>query len=197
MPASVSGVYAPGSEPPVSESPLYREFVDGVPESIARVVSIVRSIVHHRGWFIPVDERVDTSQEAILDVLRRARNAAFQTDEDFGNFVRVIAHRRCIDWVRARRTRHLVGSGTSESPGPDHELLTRERQELACAVVSRLKPECRRIFACHAGRGMTYAEIATALGRTEGAVRMQAYECVKRARQLLERMHSAGGAATR
>jgi len=180
-----------GSELPVEERPLHRRFAQGSPDAIAEVVSIVRSIVQHRGWFIPVDERADISQEALLDVVRRSTSSVFPTDEDFGNFVRVIAHRRCIDWVRARRTQYLVGSGTSGSPGPDVKLLTRERQQLACAVVSRLKPECRQIFGYHAGRGMTYAEIALALGRTEGAVRMQAFECVQRARQLLDRMVGA------
>jgi len=196
MAASVSGARPYGNEPPTPESPLHRGFVDGQPERIAQVISIVQSIVHHRGWFIPVDERVDTSQEAILDLVERAPGTVFETDEDFGNFVRVIAHRRCIDWVRARRARRPIEPRVSGSMGPDDELLTRERRELACAVVSRLNPECQRIFACHAGRGMTYAEIAMAMGRTEGAVRMRAHECVKRARQLLGRMRSTG-AATR
>ena len=51
-----------------------------------------------------------------------------------------------------------------------------------------MREKCRTLFALHAGMGMTYGEISEVLGRSEGALRTQMYECLKAAKKMATRV---------
>jgi RNA polymerase sigma factor (sigma-70 family) len=149
---------------------------------------MIGRVVQHRGYYVPPDERPDIVQEAMVDLLLAVRASRFAQDEDFIGFVRTIGHRRCVDWMRRRRRgQRLNARAVERLEGPDDCLLAKERRELASRVVSKLGEPCRGLVALHAC-GVTYGQLAERFGRTEGALRTQAYECLKLARRLLERL---------
>lgn len=170
------------------ERTLHENFCCGRREAIRTVTAIVYSVVNHRGYYIPIDERCDIVQDAMLDLFRQADADKFATENEFCGFVRVIAHRRCVDWMRAKRKREVVRLEGVPPNRPDGQLLAKERQLLGSAVLRRLKKNCRDLFALHAGLGMTYGQIAAQAGRTEGALRTQAYECLKQAKLIFQRL---------
>jgi RNA polymerase sigma factor (sigma-70 family) len=167
---------------------LHEDFCQGYREAIKQVTAIVNSVVNHRGYYIPIDERCDIVQDAMLDLFRQADANKFATENEFCGFVRVIAHRRCVDWMRAKRKREDIRLESVSPNRPDGQLLAKERQLLGSAVLARLKKNCRDLFALHAGLGMTYGQIAEQAGRTEGALRTQAYECLKQAKLTFQRL---------
>jgi len=167
---------------------LHQSFCRGHKEAITLVTAIVRSVVSYRGYYIPFDERSDIVQESMLDLFRSADSDKFASENEFCGFVRVVAHRRCVDWMRAKRKREGLRLEGVAPNGPDDDLLAKERRLLGGAVLARLKKNCRELFALHAGLGMTYGQIAAHVGRTEGALRTQAYECLKQAKLILRRI---------
>lgn len=166
---------------------LSRRFGTGDAEAVSTVASLTARIVGHRGYFIPTDQRADIVQDTLLDLWRRRTASCDTSDGDFLGLVKVIAHRRCIDWLRKRRHRDSLTEYPTDLPGPHATLLSKEKLGLALRVIHALHERCRRLIALHVGYGLTYGEIADASDRTEGAVRTQAYECVKAARDLLVR----------
>lgn len=176
---------SPGVE---AAGPLYRQFAMGDAEAIATTSAEVSRVVQFRGYYIPPDERPDVVQDAMLDVLRALKAARFDSDREFFGFIRTVTHRRCVDWVRQRRKKERLDPVASCIVDPGDRLLAKERRELATEIVSRLKDPCRDLFALHVGIGMTYGQLAEHFGRTEGALRTQAYECLKQARKMLDHM---------
>jgi len=157
----------------------------GAPAAVASATAIVGRAAQTRGYYIPHEERPDLIQEILVDVIREARTHDFQSDASFAAFVRVLAYRRCVDWVRRDRLAVRMSWNPSVLPAPDEPLLEKERLRLGVEVVAKLREGCRTLFALHAGRGLSYGEIGSLLGRTEGALRTQLYECLKAAQKIL------------
>ena len=83
--------------------PVFRRVVEGHPEAVAQVTALVARIVQFRGFFIPLDDRPDVIHEAMVDLLRATSESRFDDDGHFFAFLRVVAYRRCIDWLRNKR----------------------------------------------------------------------------------------------
>ena len=150
-----------------------------------QATALVARIIQFRGFFIPVDHRPDVIHETMVDMLRAIADRRFVTDDRFFGFLRVVAYRRCIDWLRQKRRRDRILGKPVELVDPQEQLLVRERSDLGRSVVRRLRKPCRDLFGMHAGLGMTYDQISELTGRSAGALRTQAYECLKQARKLL------------
>ncbi len=172
-------------EDPPARRPVHQFVQEGHPEAIASITAYVARIVQFRGFFITQDDRPDVMHEAILDMLRAVGERGFDDDEQFFGFLRVVTYRRCIDWLRQKRRRDRILGKPVELVDPQEQLLVRERSDLGRSVVRRLRKPCRDLFGMHAGLGMTYDEISELTGRSAGALRTQAYECLKQARKLL------------
>jgi RNA polymerase sigma factor (sigma-70 family) len=172
------------------ENGLARRFARGESTATTTARQLIGKVVRFRGYFIPADQRADIVQDSLVDVLREAKERDFAGDDEFHGFIRVVAYRRCIDWVRRSTRRSPASSPVASTIQPEEALLKKERRELAAKVIFRLRKPCRELFALRIGRGMSYGEIATMLGRSEGALRTQASECLRQARQILRRMRS-------
>lgn len=182
-----------GPDIPRTRSPLHHQFVRGEASAVAAGTSLVSRVVRFRGYYVPHHDRPDLIQETLVDVIRETRRRAFDSDEEFLGFVKTVAYRRCVDWVRKRRSNAHLRVNLAAVPTPADELLERERQRLGVRVVRRMQEKCRTLFALHAGMGMTYGEISEVLGRSEGALRTQMYECLKAAKKMAERVAYRGG----
>jgi RNA polymerase sigma factor (sigma-70 family) len=178
---------APGAVE-IDENSLAGRFARGEPQTVAAVSSLVGKVVNRRGYYIPWDERPDVIQETIMDLVRAVKGRSFETDDLFEGFVRMVTHRRCIDWTRQARKRARVEPAFQNLVQPDDPLLAKERRSVAVDVFSKLKKPCRELLALRVGRGLTYSQMAQLLNRSEGALRTQSYHCLKQARVILSRM---------
>ena len=104
--------------------------------------------------------------------------SAFEGDEDdFRGWVYTIARRRAVDWARRRQrqpaTTTLEGVDLSDplADGTSPDDVTSAREE-ALALLRRLRPDQREVVALRVIVGMSVAETASIVGKTEGAVRV-------------------------
>ena len=172
----------------LSEERLIREFLLGDSRAVARVEAMIDRVVRFRGYYVPVDERRDLVQEALLTVCQALSKPGFSVRTGFTAFVRSIAHRRCVDWMRRHRTSLPIEiEGPVSVDPPDHQLAEEEEKAMALEVLKELPEGCRRLIRLHALDQMTYRQIAALQGRSEGSLRNQMSECLKEARMHLDR----------
>jgi RNA polymerase sigma factor (sigma-70 family) len=171
-------------EGPLSDQ--LRQFLDGDRATLAHIEALVERVVRFRGYYVPSAERADVVQEVMLDVWQAVRAEGFALSTSLEALVRTISYRVCIDWVRRRRQAEEVDPETRDGrPGPERELLQRERVVLGIRVLKELRPPCRDLLRLFIVQGSTYREIAEKQGRTEGALRTQMAQCLKEAKEHL------------
>lgn len=167
---------------------MLEAFLAGDPDAVGRATRIVCQVVRFKGFFIPREQRADVVQEAMLDLWRAAVEDDRDRPRNFRAFVRMLAYRRCVDWVRTRREDGLgdveVPSGAAD---PESRLLREDELELGRKLIGRLRDSCRELFRLYAtGRG--YRQIAEMSGRSEKAIRNQMSDCLGTAREILGRL---------
>jgi len=179
----------PSTNPPSGAGPAepsdetLRRFLMREPEALARVAREIDAVVRQRGFFIPADHRADVAQDAHVSLWEACARRGFAVRESFLAFVRKIAYRRCIDWLRAQRpSAPLDPEMPDGDPRPDERHLAREELRLALLVLQGLREPCREILRLQIVDRMGYAEMAVQLGRSAGALRTQMFECLKEAR---------------
>jgi len=170
-----------------SRDNLLRRFRAGDRDAILTVARLARGVVGHRGYYIPPTEREDLIQEAVIQTYRAVADPGFQPTLAVEAFVRSVAQRRCVDWVRRRRPMELINPATAATaPDPERETISAERRARARAALAALGFSCRQLIRLRVREGLTYKEIAARLSRTEQGVRVQMYKCLKRAKELLD-----------
>jgi RNA polymerase sigma factor (sigma-70 family) len=164
-------------------------FRAGDPATIARVSHLVAAVVHSRGFFIPVPERGEVIQAAMVQLWDALVGLGDEEPRNFDAFVRAIAYRRCVDWMRRHRSTESVAQDVeSHHPGPEALLLAAEEARIGGWVLESLGPNCRELIRMHSAQGLTFRQIAEARGRLEKTVRNQMSKCLAKARELIERM---------
>jgi RNA polymerase sigma factor (sigma-70 family) len=180
--------------PQSGEDPLFRRFLKADPDALARAGMLISKVIRFRGYYIPPDDAEDVRQETLFQVLREMRRPKFDFQGSFDAFIRSVAHRRCVDWMRRHRMmEELPASIPSEAGDPDRPILERERIELGSRVLSLLREACRDLIRLHVGRKMTYSEIGQLQGRSAGALRVQMTQCLKDCRRILGRIDRRAG----
>lgn len=124
----------------------------------------------------------------MTEVWQAVNRTGFDFTAGFWGFVEIVASRRCIDWLRKKKTHVPLVEGLLDAQeSPSDRLLDGERSAIASEVFQALDPTCREIFVMRFREGMQYGEMSKRLGKSEGALRVQMHRCVQRARELLER----------
>lgn len=169
---------------------LARGFRDGDSEATRKVERRVVRIVGFRAYSFSAEDRSDIVQTVLAEMWQLVSGEDFQM-ELFWAFVEVVASRRCVDRLRARKP--VVGLAAAElvedpDPSPFERAVERERRDLAEAALSELSPACRELLEAHYRDRLPYAELARRMGKSEVAVRVQAHRCVRKAAEILERL---------
>jgi len=176
------------TQEPVPSEVWARRLQRGEPTAVNKVRQRVRKILSHGRLAIPGQERDDLEQQVVTEIWQAVHRPGFDFTGGFWSFLEVVTSRRCIDWLRTRKDEDvLVDQYRSRTRGPLQQTLQRERAVVALEVLSALKPACRHLITLRFQQGMTYAEIATHLGKSEGALRVQFHRCIESARKILKR----------
>ncbi len=118
----------------------------------------------------------DLTSETFFRALRSMSSFRWQ-GKDFGAWLMTIARNLCTDHFKAGRTRlelttedmSLHEGGTTE--GPEDAVLTSLTNEVLLAALTELPAEQRDCLVMRFLQGMSIAETAAVLGRSEGAVK--------------------------
>ncbi len=189
--ARVAGKPRPAYD--VRESPTDQttaRFAAGDPEVVAAALELVREAVRFKGFYIPAQDQAEVVQETLTDLWRSFSDAGGRAaPRNFEAYVRTIAYRRCVDWMRSRRPQEDVSPELPDgSVDAESRALAAERLRIGARVLDALTPGCRTLIAAHVVDNRTYGDIAEEQGRLEKTVRNQMYKCLKSARSVLDRM---------
>jgi RNA polymerase sigma factor (sigma-70 family) len=161
----------------------------GEPAAMAQVQERVRRIVRFRRLGIPSHELADLEQDVMTQVWRAVNRPGFDPEAGIWGFVEVVASRRCIDWIRARRNQLPLDEAAPDSGrDPLARALGLESGRLASAALASLDGPCRELILLRVGDEMSFKDLSARLGRSEPALRVQMYRCVRSARKALERL---------
>ena len=169
--------------------PLVQGFLRGDADATVRVAAVARRVVSDRGYYIRSGEREDVVQQVLLDTYRALMRPSFVLQREFVSFVRSIACRRCVDWMRRERPTVALTHRVADDRANPHERLTvQETIELGRRVLRDLSERCRELIRMRIRDGLSYRAIAERLKSSEGAVRNRMYKCLQRARGILAAM---------
>jgi RNA polymerase sigma factor (sigma-70 family) len=164
-------------------------FRAGDPAAIGRVSKLVGAVVRSRGFFIPAGERGEVVQAAMVQLWDAVAAMGDAEPRDFDAFVRALAYRRCVDWMRRYRSSEPVGlDAASSTPDPEATLLADEEVRIGRWALEALDAGCRELIRMHSEEDLTFREIAQSQGRLEKTVRNQMSKCLAKARDFVERM---------
>lgn len=165
-----------------------KRFLAGDPAAIADAIRLIRRAISFRGFYVPESQREDVVQEVIAQLWQALAAPQASEPEQFDAFVRAVAYRRCVDWVRRHHeTVELSESMVAPDITPEDQYIARERRRVGGEVLASLRPAWRELVRLHAGEGLSYRQIAERQGRLEKTVRNQMSECMQVARNLIER----------
>ena len=150
----------------------------------------------HRGHLRAVAYRmlgsVSESDDAVQEAWLRIRDQDPATVENMRAWLTTVVGRVCLNMLRSRAARHEELSvhvpdpvvAFEEEKGPEHEALLAESVGLAMLVVlDALTPAERLAFVLHDVFGVPFADIATALDRSEAAAQQLASRARRRLRE--------------
>lgn len=185
---------------------IVERFRAGESDAIDSVTAFMRLLIsRQRTFVIPRAVHEDVAQESFLRLQKRAIGmASFDrviTAEEFEANVHLVVHGTAVDWLRravsgqASRTTSIDEHADLHdgSSSPEEALLEKEHEQgrhaLLRAVLSEVGEDCTSVLTLHA-QGMTYEEIGRRMGRSPGALRVKAHQCLKRAREILTQHRS-------
>lgn len=135
----------------------------------------------------------EVAADCVADAFERAYvrwRRVGRLDDPIG-WVRRVAVNRAVDAHRRRRSgrrawERLVGRGVEHEPAPGLSARTAFADSELAAAVSDLSPQQRAVVALHYLDDLPVAEVAAALGLSDGAVKYHLHQARNRLRVLLD-----------
>jgi RNA polymerase sigma-70 factor, ECF subfamily len=131
-------------------------------------------------------------EELVQDTFVRAFGSleTFRGDSSLRTWLFTIERRLLLDRRRAERRRgaevELEEGHLTTRQDPLEAVLAGESRERLRAAVGRLSPTQREVFTLRVGEGLSYKEIAEAVGTTEGAARVHYHNAMRALKELLD-----------
>lgn len=140
---------------------------------------------------VSAGERNDVD-ELVQDTFVRAFNSldGFRGESSFRTWLftierRLLLDRRRTEKRRRDRTEIQEGDATTEYDALD-SVMADETQKRLQEAVGRLSPTQREVFALRVAEGLSYKEIAEAVGTTEGAARVHYHNAMRAVKEFLD-----------
>lgn len=125
----------------------------------------------------------DLTSETFVRGLRAIQRFNWQ-GKDFGAWLTTIARNLIADHYKSSRSRlevvtETVPEGATQASGPEHEVLSHISNEILFDAVKSLPAEQRDCILMRFMQGLSIAQTAAALGRSEGAVKQLQLRAVR------------------
>lgn len=194
-PPVMSGVIAveariPVLQAPTDESQLVDRSIAGDAQAFARLYDIHMDRVYRHLYYrlSRVEEAEDLTQQVFLQAWQSIRRYK-RTNSPFIAWLLTIAHNLIVDRHRARKDAvPLEIDVVDHDRGVDPEWYTQSRLDQAQVrqALRRLKPEQQHVIAMRFLENVDYRDIAAAMGKTEGNVRVIQHRGLQALRKILE-----------
>jgi RNA polymerase sigma-70 factor (ECF subfamily) len=136
--------------------------------------------------------RSDEVDELVQDTFVRAFNSleGFRGDSSFRTWLFTIQRRLLVDRKRAERRRRDRDEVQEVDAATEYDALDTvvadETQRRLQDAVARLSPMQKEVFALRVSEGLSYKEIAEAVGTTEGAARVHYHNAMRAVKEFLD-----------
>ena len=106
---------------------------------------------------------------------------------NFRALIYKIARNLTIDHWRTLKTELLIDEQLMEGANPklEQQIILNEESDELVQVIRELEPKLQEVVICRFINGLSHAETARSLGRTEGYVRVLQYRALKKMRVLI------------
>lgn len=132
----------------------------------------------------------DLMQEARIEILRLLRRSAWRGESRLKTYVWQVVGHTCLDALRRQKRRPQMEPMEPEAPVPSNDPSPLDRamgadaQRKLLMALAAVPEDCRELWGFILS-GMSYQQIGTRLGVAEGALRVRAHRCRKRAIEAL------------
>lgn len=132
----------------------------------------------------------DLLQEARIEILRLLRRSSWRGEARLKTYVWQVVGHTCLDVMRKQKRRPPLEPVDPESPlaspdpSPLDNVLGADAQRLLLAALNAVPADCRELWG-HILSGLSYQQISARMGVAEGALRVRAHRCRKRAIEAL------------
>ena len=144
------------------------------------------------------------AEEMVQDTFLRCYRSlnAFESRSSFGTWIYRIATNRCFDHLRQRKLEpqpfsndldggdSMIDLVSSENPGPERQLLSKEIGERLRRVLGQLSASERTAFVLRHFEGRSLEEIAGVLHITENSAKNTVYRAVQKLRSELQSLRT-------
>src|SRR6478735_4388782 len=130
--------------------------------------------------------------ELVQDTFVRAFNSleGFRGDSSFRTWLFTIQRRLLLDRRRSEKRRRDKDELQEDDASTEYDALDSvvadETQKRLQTAVKRLSPTQREVFSLRIAEGMSYKEIAEAVGTTEGAARVHYHNAMRAVKEFLD-----------
>jgi RNA polymerase sigma-70 factor (ECF subfamily) len=131
-------------------------------------------------------------EEIVQDTFVRAFASleGFREESSFRTWLFTSARNLVRDRSRSERSRRVTVPILEEHAVTEHDALDRvvagETEDRMRSAVQRLSPTQRAVFVLRVTEGLSYREIATVVGSTEGAARVHYHHAMRAIKELLD-----------
>ena len=166
------------------------ERVEGYCDAFEQILLRYEKLIHHiaRRYFNNPDDALDASQDAIIRIYKGLPNVVIRDDGNLKAWICTVTANTCLDIVRKRRiaTEELTDDSISISPSlpsAEESAIANERVKEILTAIAQLPDDHRMVLILRDMQGLTYDELAEALGITLGTVKSR----LSRARSALKK----------
>lgn len=172
----------------------YRAFLDGDQTGFERLVLRYKDgLIHFINRYVcDLHQAEDLSQDAFVEVLLHPER--YRSGTSFKTYIYTIGHHRAVDYVRKQaRVMYVDEYAEGEAMQQEAALLEdkvirdEEKKELYHCM-KLLKPEYERVLYLIDLEGLSYAEAAKVLERSEGQVKILIHRARRKLKQKIEEM---------
>jgi RNA polymerase sigma factor (sigma-70 family) len=132
----------------------------------------------------------DLLQEARIEILRLLRNGSWRGDARLRTYVWQVVGHTCLDAMRRLKRRPPLEPVEPDAPLPSADpspldlMMDSDSRRLLLNALEAVPADCRDLWRLILS-GLTYQQISTQTGVAEGALRVRAHRCRKRAVEAL------------
>ncbi len=132
------------------------------------------------------EEWDDVLQEVRIESFRLLQGGQYRGEASLRTYLWQVTVHTCLDALRRQKRRPAPASVDLDTtlfnadPSPLDLVLGREREQALLAALDSMSAECRELWRLVSG-GLSYRDIGSRLGVSDGALRVRAHRCRERA----------------
>ena len=167
----------------------YEQFLSGDKAGFERLVLRYKDcLIQFIARYVKdVYQAEDLAQDTFVEVFLHPER--FRTDSSFKTYIYTIGHNKAVDYIRKNAKLTLIGEWEetdavrADSLLLEEKVIQEEEKRELYRIMKTLKPEYEHILYLIDLEGVSYADAAKVLGKSEGQVKILVYRARKRLKQ--------------